>query len=104
MVGDVVVESEAGQGAGCSIPGLAVAGCLWPVANRVDEPVRTAVDDCVRKLSAQLVMFASELVQRVGGGAAFGSDLVGIAQLALQAAAVRGEVSQRAVVELDRGL
>jgi hypothetical protein len=70
-------KSEAGQRAGGSIPGLVVAGCLWPVAKRVDEPVRTAVDDCVRELAAQLVMFALELVQSVGGGAAFGSDLVG---------------------------
>jgi hypothetical protein len=97
-------KSEAGQRAGGSIPGLVVAGCLWPVAKRVDEPVRTAVDDCVRELAAQLVMFALEVVQSVGGGVAFGSDLVGIAEVALRAAAVRGQVSQRAVVELDRGL
>ncbi len=103
LVDDVMVEPEARKRAGGAIPRLASASILWPLAQRCDQAVWTALDRPAAENVSHLVVLTPQIGDRILDPISLRPNLVWIAELALLAA-VGGKISQRAVIYLDRGV
>jgi len=98
---NLVVKPKAGDRARRTIPRLASPSALGPLTQRIDQPVWQVVDHLLGQNVSQVVVVATELLDRVLDAVASGPDLLGITKLTLEASPVGSEVSQGSVVHLD---